>query len=176
MCQIPLKFYEFDDPNNQVVIKTTTIQTPAIEQLQPTVANNQITKIEFQKSDGTWQEPTSLYKVGTGRSKYGYPYVINFAWRYTHIFADNTATSQLYNINGPDQSYDDDFWFVDIPSTSGKIGIRLWSGKNIVMKWVNYSESHTTENSRIHFKLTNETTQIMHYLEKILPINSFPSP
>ena len=176
MCQIPLKFYEFDDPNNQVVVKTTTIQTPAIQQLQPTVAENQITKIEFQKSDGTWQEPTSLYNVGYAYSKFGYPYVINFARTFTHIFASNSATPQLYNSVGPDQSYRDYFWFVDIPSTSGKIGIRLWSGKNIVMKWVNYSESYTTEESKIHFILTNETTQIIHYLEKILPINSFPSP
>lgn len=174
MCQIPLKFYEFNDPNNQTTIKMTTIQTPAINILEPVLADNQVTKVEFAKSDGTWVEPTHIYQRGKLYRKFGYPYVMLFNYASTTFCLENTAIGSRFGHAGTQGDPGEPAYFLDIASTSGKMGIRIWSGKNIVFQWLNYSESHISSNSYASFTLTESTTLITEYLRKVLPINFNP--
>ena len=115
-----------------------------------------------------------MYQIGKLRRKYGYPYVMLFGRTTTSFCLENTSVGSIYGHAGTQGDPGEPAYFLNIASTSGKMGIRIWSGKNIVFQWLNYSESHITSNSKASFTLTESTTLITEYLRKVLPINFNP--
>lgn len=161
MCSIPLKFYENDIQNSNIVIKNTTVRSPlidfnAVQKIDN--ANYMITKVEFLDSNGDWVEPSGRITTQFADDPY-HPYG-SYYWG-----SSSEYTLWMCSKKSPDY-YVLRRGTLNIPNTTGKLGMRIYMCGKLVYQLTNFSESHVTRDFNVLLRLSSNARINVYMQEK----------